>query len=195
MSPADWRRLVAQSLTLPRSAARRVLGAPVATGQWVALAALALILGTLLAGVARALLPVAGNPVAQALASAPLLTTLLQFALYLGISWVIAAIGRAFGGHGDLAGALALMAWLQVMMLLLQMAQLVVLLVLPLLGAMAGAAVAVWFFWALSAFIAELHGFAGLLKVLGGVLICGGTILFAVSALVALTGVPLPEMN
>ncbi|MSU89957.1 hypothetical protein GE300_10085 [Rhodobacteraceae bacterium 2CG4] len=195
MMPPLLRQLFRESLVLPRSAARRILNLAPPPRAALSVALLAIIVSTLFGAAARLVLPPATNPLAEALLDAPLLATALQFGIYLVMAALVAGLGRLAGGRGDLPGALALMAWIQAMLTVLQVGQTAALLLLPALGNVAGVAVMLWFFYALSAFVAELHGFGNVLKVLGGVFISFIAVLLVLAFLVTLMGVPLPEMR
>lgn len=195
MVPPVARQLILESLVLPRNAARRImfLAPPPAASLYTGL--LAIILSTLFATLVSQLLPANGNPLAERLLNAPMVMVALQCVMFLTMAAMATGIGRLMGGHGVWADALAMMAWLQVMLTILQVGQVAALLALPALGNIAAIAVIFWFFHALSVFVAELHGFGNVLKVLGGVFISGLAVLLVLAFLVTLAGVPLPEMR
>ena len=60
------------------------------------------------------------------------------------------------------------MIWLQFIMALLQAVQLVAVLILPLLAALLGLVGLGLFFWLLTGFVAELHGFRSPMQVFAG---------------------------
>lgn len=93
------------------------------------------------------------QPVATALSQ--LMVLILSAAL---ATWV----GRWAGGTGQFADALILIAWLQCVLLVLQVVQMVLMLLVPPLGALLGYAAVALFFWLMTAFVAELHGFRSL---------------------------------
>jgi len=195
MMPPVARQLILESLVLPRNAARRILSLapPPAASLYTGL--LAIILSTLFGTALSLLLPAGGNPFAESLLDAPLMMVAIQSAMFLTMVTMATVFGRLAGGHGDWAGALALFAWIQVMLVLLQVGQVAALMVLPALGNIVAIAVIFWFFHALSVFVAELHGFRNVLKVLGGIFISSFAVLLVLAFIVTLAGVPLPEMR
>lgn len=188
-------QLVKESLTLPRNAARRLLGVPLDLRSGGALMLLAVIAGTLVAEAMRWVLPGTVGGFQDALLAQPVVAVGLQFGLLVLMSLAAAVIGRALGGTGTLPQALVLIAWLQVMMVLIQLVQFVLLLLIPLFGLLVGIASVIWFFWALAVFIAELHGFENVLKVLGMILLSMVSILFAFAVLLSLLGVSMPQIG
>jgi hypothetical protein len=82
-------------------------------------------------------------------------------------------VGRAFGGRGSLADALLVVVWLQIIMLGFQTLQLVVSPILPPLAGVIGLVSFVVYFWLMSCFIAELHGFASRGRVFLGIILTG----------------------
>ena len=73
---------------------------------------------------------------------------------------LIHRVGKAFGGRGSFPDALLIVVWLQLLTLALQLLQLVASLVAPPLVGVIGLGGFVLFLWLMTAFIAELHGFA-----------------------------------
>ena len=100
--------------------------------------------------------------------------------LFIGAG-LITGVGRWFGGRGQFKDAIALLAWIEGIMIMLQIVQMVALFILPpatLILALLGVGV---MFWLAVNFIAELHGFSSLAKVFFGIL---GTV-FAISFVLA----------
>lgn len=90
-------------------------------------------------------------------------------------------VGRWRGGRGTLPDAVLLVAWLQVVQLVLVAAQLVLLLVLPPLAGLLELASVVIFLWLLTAFVAEMHGFPSTGRVLAGVLVTFGAVVLVMT--------------
>ncbi|MFC2967368.1 Yip1 family protein [Acidimangrovimonas pyrenivorans] len=184
--------LIRDSLTRPRAAMRAVLDLNLPAGiLWQALVLVA-VLGDLvvwgglaLTAEGRALLDQGGLP-------GPLFMGALQLALLALMAVGIDRIGRAFGGEGDFAGALAVIVWLQVVMFALQFAQLLLYLLVPPIADMLGIALFAVMFWLLSNFIAELHGFRSVGAVFGGVVITLIGVVIFLSFLLFALGVGVP---
>ena len=159
----------------PRAGARAVItmALPGPIG-WLALVLMAVI-SAALAAVIYAAFPIAADPAAPQMAAMeqilanPLLLALMQTAI-LGIgAMLIWRIGRAFGGAGTLANAVALLAWLEFILLLLQVAQTVTMAISPPLSQAIGVFGFVLFLWLLANFTAELHGFASVFTTFLGI--------------------------
>ena len=101
---------------------------------------------------------------------------------------LIMGIGRAMGGRGRLADALALVAWLEAVLILIQIVQILFLLISPQIAVLIGLFSFAVFMWVLANFIAELHGVTSALKVLGMILLT----FLLVSFVLALLGAGLP---
>lgn len=164
LTPARLRDLVRLSLTDPRAGGAAVVALnPPADARWLGMAA-AVVSGVVLAYV----LPVLAGRGAEV--PPPLAACLVQMAANLVAAWLMAQVGRWFGGQGGFLDALLLVAWLQALMVLLQLAQLVAFLIAPPLAGFVMIAALGLFFWLLVGFIQALHGFISPLLVLGGTL-------------------------
>ena len=188
------RQLLVESLTLPRSAARRVLAARLPARVSLSVLFAALSLGSVLGSLLQILSPTQLNPVTAFLTHQPILATLIQLLLWLGVVGLIVLVGRGLGGRGHPGDALALIAVLHVVLLVIQVVQVVVFLALPVLGALLSLLALGWLGWALTAFITELHGFRSELKVFAGLFISFMVVLVCVAILMALLGLSLPEL-
>lgn len=138
-------------------------------------------------GLASGLMPVPADPLSQSLFGAPLTTAVIQLTALVIAVLLIRSVGALFGGHGSLADAALAVVWLQVVLLALQAAQFLLYLLVPPLAPVVGLASMVVFFWFLTAFVAEIHGFSRSGLVLLGIL--GTFILLAIllSIVLALT--------
>lgn len=172
----------------PREAARQIMALqlPASIG-WLAMT-LAVVLSALLSVISSYLSPYEVEPAFAALFSSPLRLALLQGMLLLMSLALIMGLGRAFGGKGRFSDALALMAWLEAVLILLQAAQMVLLLISPQIAVLLGLLSFAIFLWVLAVFIAELHGFASGMKVLGVIILS----FFVLSFVMALFGVGMP---
>jgi hypothetical protein len=153
-----------------RAGAQRVIALRLPLGT----AVLALLLTSVLAAVLAALTFLASgmgdDPAIAALFGSPFGLALMQVAVQGVAAFLIFFIGRLFGGRGALSDAVALMAWLEAVLLLAQLAQLVLILALPLLAELLGLMAMGLFLWLLTVFTAELHGFRRLGMVFLGIL-------------------------
>ncbi|MFN3641878.1 MAG: YIP1 family protein [Gemmobacter sp.] len=182
--------LVRETLRDPRGTARRLMALDLPPqASWLGaavIAALSAILAHLTFGVMAAR---QGGP---ANLPAPVMTAAFQYAVMVMTVLGVHHIGRRFGGRGGFADALLLVVWLQFILVCVQGAQLVALLVLPPVADILSVAGLVLFLWLLTAFVAELHGFASMGRVLGGVIasLFGLALVMAIFLSVILGGPP-----
>lgn len=182
--------LVRDSLHTPREAALRLigLGLPV----HVALQALGLVAAVsgLLIGV------LSGGRLEIVTPDGALVLSPIGYAVTLFVTLTLgglalASAGRALGGRGTAAGALAVVAWLQVVDLVVQAAVLLVAaLVPPLAGPAALAALGV-LLWCLLGFVQSLHG-VGPGRALGIMLLAAFGLGVALAIVVGALGLGVP---
>jgi hypothetical protein len=157
----------------PGQAARVLLaeGVPMRarTGGLLLVAVLSALMASLQVGTGRADL----DPFSAFMLASPFRAALFQWG-FLALSVLLMhRVGRAFGGRGNLADALLVVVWLQIIMLGFQTLQLVVSPILPPLAGVIGLVSFVVYFWLMSWFIAELHGFASRGRVFLGIILTG----------------------
>lgn len=150
--------LVMESITAPRSAARRMMSVGDAQLALLALACVAT-LSALLSVILSRMSPASGNPDMDYLMTQPLLLAGLQAAGMTLFAGLVTGVGRLFGGTGRFAQILLALAWLGFLLLVVQMGMLVLMLALPSLGGVLKLAVIALVIWLLASFIAEVHGF------------------------------------
>ena len=122
----------------------------------------------------------------------PITYAMIQMAVLVIMVFAVFWIGRAMGGTGGFGDAILLIAWLQAIMTLLQVAQTIAILLIPALGIIIAVASFMLFFWLLSNFIAELHGFTSIPKVLGMILISMIGLTFGMTILLSIIGISMP---
>jgi hypothetical protein len=163
--------LARQSLQDPRASVRSLLalGVPL-PARTIGLLLMA-VGSALLMHLGFLLLPPSEDPMAGFMMQSPLRTAIIQWLILAASVFLIYRIGRAWGGKGNLSDTLLVVVWLQVIMLGVQFVQLLVFLLAPPLAGIVNLAGLVLFFWLMTSFIAELHGFASRGAVLGGILV------------------------
>lgn len=159
MTLRDLAELMRDTLRDPRGSARIVmrLNLPV-EARWLGLVLMA-VGSALLTHLGMALTMPAGDMGSTILLPSPMATAVSQLAVLVLTAVFATVIGRWAGGQGRFPDALLLVVWLQAVLLAVQVVQMVLLLLLPPLGAILGYAAVALFFWLLTAFVAELHGF------------------------------------
>jgi hypothetical protein len=177
--------LQAGRLTLanPRAGARWVMGLGLPAGTAAEILLLTGALGGILSMAAWALV---ADPLLESVFRRPLLLAAIQTAVQLASAWAAHAVGRAFGGRGTLAQALALMAWAEVLLLAVQAVQLLLMVVAPPLAGVFSPLALILFFWLMTAFVAEMHGFASSFGVFIGIILTGLAMAVVVAVLLAL---------
>ena len=104
-------------------------------------------------------------------------------------AYMLAEVGRIFGGTGRFADALLAIGWIEAVMVALQSLQLVLTVVLPPLGALVGIATLLLAAYLMVALTMAVHGFRNPLLVVMGIL---GTVMltsFLLSLLAATLGI------
>ncbi|WP_169052275.1 YIP1 family protein [Tabrizicola sp. YIM 78059] len=153
----------------PRRGARTLLSMDVPLPARTAGLLLMAVASAVLMHLGFLLLPPANDQMSQFLMQSPIRTAVIQWLILVISVFLIFQIGRAWGGHGSLPDTLLIVVWLQVIMLGVQVVQLLALILAPPLAGIVNIAGLILFFWLLSSFIAELHGFASRGKVLAGI--------------------------
>lgn len=161
-------KAVRGTLQSPRAAARALIAADLPMPV--------LGLGLALAAVASSLIVHLGLMVAplpegalQMIAPGPLRTAVLQAAVLLGLAAAVHRLGRLRGGRGTFPGALAVVVWVQAILVVLQAVQLAAMVILPPLAELLGVLGLGLFLWLLTHFVAELHGFRSLGATFAGI--------------------------
>ena len=192
LSLPDLLRLVVETLRAPRPTFAQLhrMSLP-AEALWIGLAltvVLSMIFGVLMTLVLGAS-PAEADPEAVAVAPDPVVLGFAQFAILTVSVFLIHKVGRMMGGRGDFPGAILAVAWLQFVLTCLQIVQTAVILFSPILGLPIFIAGLVIFFWLLTSFIAELHGFTSLGRVFGMILFVMMGLALGLSVLATLLGV------
>lgn len=190
-SPLSLLNLARDTVSDPREGARRVLALHLPEAVlWQGLV-LVVVLSVLLTTLGELIAPSPVDPLLPVFAANPLFTAVVQGGLLVVTVYAIHFIGRAFGGTGNFAGALALTVWLQSIMMLLQVAQTVFLVLLPPIAGLIGVLGVGLFFWLLSHFVTVLHGYNSALRTFFGIIASMVGIVFAMSLAMSLLGITL----
>jgi hypothetical protein len=188
--------LIRQTFADPRGAAQRIIGMDLPIGVlWQALA-LVIVLSVIAAQVTTMLLAPSGlapdlgaEAVGPGFGISPMTLGLLQGAILILMVFCVHWIGRAVGGTGRLEDAVAMVAWLQFLLVCLQVVQAIAGLAVPGLSALIGLAGLVVFFWLLTQFVMVLHGFGSAGMVFVMIVISLLAVTFALSVLLSILGI------
>ncbi|TCP40854.1 Yip1-like protein [Rhodovulum marinum] len=181
--------LARETLSNPRGGARAVLSLGLPEGVlWQMLVAIVSI-SVLLTQLGEYLVPAPMDPLTPVFRANPLLTAVVQGGLLVVTVYAIHVIGRRFGGRGDFAGALALTVWLQALMVGLQVVQTLFLVALPPVAGLVGLFGIGLFFWLLSHFVAELHGFFSAIKTFAAIIASMVAIILGMSLFMSILGI------
>ena len=184
------------SLQSPRDAIRQVIDSePPMTARWIALLLVA-IASTFLTLLSFSLVPSDELPPAlvRSMGSPLSLAAIHLVVLFVSVH-LLFRIGRFRNGRGSFADCLTVLIWFQIIMLAVQAVQLALQVLLPPFAPAAYFAGLVLFFWLLTNFVAELHGFASLSKTFFGILVALAVLIlllvFGLALVIAVTvGVP-----
>ena len=160
------------SLQSPRDAIRQVIDSePPMTARWIALLLVA-IASTFLTLLSFSLVPSDELPPAlvRSMGSPLSLAAIHLVVLFVSVH-LLFRIGRFRNGRGSFADCLTVLIWFQIIMLAVQAVQLALQVLLPPFAPAAYLAGLALFFWLLTNFVAELHGFASLSKTFFGILV------------------------
>lgn len=175
----------------PRAGARFVIGLGLSANTGWSILVLSAILSTMLTSAAVLMSPQGIDPAMLMMFGNPIRLAIIQVVvLSVGVV-LVHRVGRWFGGKGSLASTVVLLSWLEIILIALQLTQTVALFLLPPLAEVIGLFGFALFFWLLVQFVAELHGFVSVWKVLGAILATVFAISLALAILlVGLGGVP-----
>ena len=163
----------------PRAALRRILDLNLPmSSRWQ----IFLILAVASALFSHLFLWLVGGTALMGASLSPFFTGAIQALLLLIVVGAVQLFGRAFGGTARFADTLLGVSVLQGVMVIAQCVQLLLYFALPVLGEIAGFAAVILFFWLLTNFVTELHGFRSRVRVFMGVIFA----VFCVASVLAL---------
>lgn len=155
----EFRGLVALTLRRPQDGARRILALDIPRTVWWQALALAIIVSMLLTLTANMIYPAPEHPVFAAFLNHPILNTVLTGLYAVAMIAGIDRAGRLMGGKGNFDGALRLVTWWQIVLLLISVVHFLAMFLFPLVAMMLSFVYLVLAVWLLTNFTAVLHGF------------------------------------
>lgn len=182
-----------ETLADPQRAARRVMDLGLTTGEALMALGLTASVATLLTSLMQVVMGPIPDPAMAEVVGHPFILALSQFSLMLSGGFLMWQVGRMFGGQGTFARAVALVAWLEIVLILLQLVGTVAVMVLPVLAGPISLASLFAFFYLLTHFTAALNGFTSLAKTFFAILGTGVVVTFAL-ALLLLFLIPVPNV-
>ena len=185
-------RLAWDSVRAPREGARIIRGIEMPrTARWEAL--LLIVVISVILGQLTAFL-VLGEPglMMGPMLANPFMAGVIQMSMLVIMVFAIFWIGRAMGGTGGFGDTILLVAWMQFVMVCLQVIQTAAMILMPPLASLIGIGGFILFFWLLTNFIAELHGFQSLGKVFGMVILSLVGVAFGLSVILTMIGITVP---
>lgn len=194
MNSGNLGDLMVLTLREPALALRALRGLALPmSARWMALV-LAVALSTLLASLSLMLFPIEGDSPISRLLSQPVVLAAVQFAAMLVSALMMAQVGRLFGGRGDFADALLIVAWVELLLVGLQAVQVVVMLLLPSMALMLSMLAFGLFLYLAVTMTKALHGFTSTGKVVLGFVGSLFVLGFVLSLLAAAFGI-VPEVT
>lgn len=154
---------------------------------WTALL-LMVVLATGLSVIADILFPIDAQLMGPLLSN-PATLGLIEGAVMFGLATAIHVIGRLMGGQGTLENAIMTVVWMEFIFLGLQVVTVILTLIAPAMAALLMFASVFIFFWVLTHFTVENHGFQSAGLVFTSILIFMVLAVFALSFILVLLGV------
>ncbi|WP_435258938.1 Yip1 family protein [Thioclava sp. FR2] len=171
------------SVQEPRDAARQVLSASIpVSARWMGLV-LAATVSAITVHFYMGLYPVSPVMGEEAVQISPFATFTLDLVFNLIVVFLITVIGRWRGGTGRQEDALLLVVWLQMILIVPQVLQILAVILIPPLASIIGMASVGLYFWLISHFTAELHGFKSVARVFFGILVTMIAVTFIIAFL------------
>lgn len=163
-------QILREALLTPRHSLARMLDLDLAPGDvWLGATLAAILSVVLLYG--GALISGPGQSQMLTMLPPPFLVVTLQIGLTALMALMTARLGAMAGGRGGFSAALTAVVWLQLLMVVMQAVQIVVALLVPPLAGLVSLGGIGLFFWLLTHFVAEVHGFRNLAQVFGAVVL------------------------
>lgn len=193
MNASDIKALLLLTFRSPTQVvhALRAMNLPMAS-RWLVLI-LAVSLSAILAWLSTKLFPVDLDTAFTRMTAQPMVIASAQFVIVVLTAWLMASVGRAFGGTGDFPDALLLVTWIEFVLLVIQSAQVIMMILFPAIGALLSLLAVVVFVGLFVLFTKALHGFQSTAKVVFGIV---GTFLavgFVLSIIGQILGI-IPEV-
>ena len=187
--------LARESVADPRGVARALMAMNLPMeARWLGMA-VTVALSVLLTQMALLVMQVPSGGQLGGMMGSPVSAAITQLGIMLALSLGIGHVGRMLGGRGNFPDALLLVTWAEFVLVLLQVVQMVAALIFPFSSVLIGFAGVALFFWQLTQFTAELHGFTNPVKVFFGLLAGFFAAAFALVVVLSILGVSPAELG
>lgn len=183
--------LVRDTIKDPHGSARYLLSITPSVPQAFELAVLVAALNVILTSILSIFYPVPEDAFLAGFSQNPIFFAIIQLMLMMISTILVFLVGRMFGGKGDFAEALFLLAWVQVITFIIQLAALPIALVLPGLSVLLNLGIFIYFIYLTIVFIAEIHGFQSLWNVFFGTIATSFVVSFLILMILAMIGMNL----
>lgn len=188
----DFAILARTSFRDPKQALRMLQSLDLSIeARWLALL-LAVTLSAVLAVIASSFFPLTPETGVMGLTRRPFHLAGMQLVGMVIGAWLLANVGRMFGGHGSFADALLIVAWVELLLAAVQAVQVVLMLIFPFFAAFLGFAAIVAFIYLVVQFTKALHGFQSTLGVIMGLFATAFAAGLVLSVIMAIMGVQPP---
>lgn len=162
--------------------------------RWLALF-LAVTLATALAVISASFFPIEVEGGVIGLTRRPFILAAVQLMSMVMASWLLAYVGRLFGGYGTFADALLIVGWVALLLAAAQAVQVLLMLIFPLFAAVAGLAAIAAFVYLIVQFAKALHGFQSTIAVILGMFATVIAASFVLSIIMQMLGVIPPGVS
>ncbi|NPD21067.1 YIP1 family protein [Alterinioella nitratireducens] len=186
LNPVVLLRLARQTISDPKGGAAFILGLRLPMPVLWQFFLLQLVLSAILKIIVFEVYP---DPEAAMSSATAISFTIVEGIIGIVLTVMITQVGQRFGGTGDFAGALALVVWLQFILLLVSLVQLVVLMIVPPAADVITLFALALFFWLLAQFIQALHGFTSIGRVFLGIALSLMALAFVFNILLGVLGI------
>ena len=182
----DFKSLITETVTAPRSAAERVLALGLGKESLGLLVALVAVVNTILYSLSLSLFE--SSTGVQTGMNLPILYLMILTSVIVLGAVVLRWVGQMFGGQASLGQLLSLIVWLQVMRAIAQAGLLVLTLILPGLANMVALVLGLFGLWIMVNFLDVAQGWNSLGKSFLVMVLAGGGFVFGLSLFMLLIG-------
>lgn len=183
---------VLRTIARPQDEAETVMAENLAPGALWTMLAIVVAISVVLGQGSLLLTDPSGGILTNPYLANPLLMFVVQMAILVVMIFATYHIGQWMGGMGGFAPTIAVVTWLQFVLVCVQVVQTAAMFLLPPLADLLGIAGLVLFLWLFTNFVAVLHGFQSLGLVFVMILMSAFGVTFVISLILTMIGVTAP---